>query len=158
MGAPRGPSPSAAGAIRVVAADDCVLIRRALADALGEAPELELVAVCARADELRTAIDRHRPDVVVTDIRMPPTMTDDGLRLAAELRRTHPTVGVVVLSVYCEPEYVVSLLRGGVDRRAYLLKERLADVAQLVAAIRAVADGGSVIDARVAQMLRPDGT
>jgi DNA-binding NarL/FixJ family response regulator len=143
--------------VRVVAADDCVLIRRALADVLGEAPELELLAVCAHADELRTAIDRHRPEVVVTDIRMPPTMTDDGLRLAADLRRTHPAIGVVVLSVYCEPEYVIALLRGGVDRRAYLLKERLADVAQLVAAILAVAAGGSVIDARVAQMLRPGG-
>jgi DNA-binding NarL/FixJ family response regulator len=141
--------------IRVAVADDCVLIRHALADALGAAAEVELVAVCADADELRAAVAAHGPDVVIADIRMPPTMTDDGVRLATELRATHPGVGVVLLSVYCEPEYAIALLRDGADGRADLLKERLADVAQLIATIGAVAGGASVVDAKVAQMLRP---
>jgi DNA-binding NarL/FixJ family response regulator len=141
--------------VRVAIADDCVLIRRALADALGEAKEVELVAICSDADELRAAIARHAPDVVVADIRMPPTMTDDGARLASELRATHPGLGVVLLSAYCEPEYAVALLRDGSAGRAYLLKERLADVPQLIATIVAVAGGASIIDARVAQILRP---
>ena len=141
--------------IRVAVADDCVLIRRALADALAEAAGLELVAVCADADELRAAVTRHALDVVVTDIRMPPTMTDDGVRLAMELRAAHPHLGVILLSVYCEPQYAIALLHDGAQRRAYLLKERLADIPQLIATIHAVADGASIVDAKVAQMLRP---
>ncbi len=142
-------------AIRVAVADDCVLIRHALTDALGDVDELDLVAVCADADELRAAVVDHHPDVVITDIRMPPTMTDDGVRLAVELRATHPDLGVILLSAYCEPEYAIALLRDGTARRAYLLKERLADIPQLVATVRAVADGASIVDAKVAQTLRP---
>jgi DNA-binding NarL/FixJ family response regulator len=141
--------------LRVAVADDCVLMRQALADALGPASGLDLVAVCADADELRTAIGALDPDVVVTDIRMPPTRTDDGLRLAVELRTTRPHLGVVLLSVHCDPAYAVALLRDGAQGRAYPLKERLADAAQLVATIRAVADGASIVDAMVAQALRP---
>lgn len=130
-----------------------MLIRQALIAVLGAADEIDLVAVCASADELRQAIDEHTPDVVLTDIRMPPDMTDDGLRLAIELRKRHPEVGVVILSSYCEPEQVVALLREGADGRAYLLKERLADFRQLVTTIEAVADGDSLVDAKVAQTL-----
>lgn len=139
--------------VRVVAADDCVLIRRALDSVLSEADGIDLVALCATTEELRAAIDEHQPDVVLTDIRMPPDMTDDGLRLAVELRETHPAIGVVLLSTYCEPEYAIALLHDGGERRAYLLKERLADVGQLLATIEAVADGHSYVDAKVAQVL-----
>lgn len=93
-------------------------------------------------------MQRHRPDVVLTDIRMPPTMSDEGIRLASHLAATAPQIGVVVLSQYDEPEYVLALLEAGSDRRAYLLKEKISDVDQLAKAIRAVADGGSVIDPR----------
>lgn len=151
----RPDSSSPGRAIRVAIADDCVLIRHALADALGEAPELALVAVCADADELRAAVSLHRPDIVIADIRMPPTMTDDGARLATELRVTHPELAVILLSAYCEPDYAVALLRDGTAGRAYLLKDRLADIPQLIATIVAVAGGASIIDAKVAQMLRP---
>ncbi|UGS37792.1 response regulator transcription factor [Capillimicrobium parvum] len=139
--------------IRVAVADDCILIRHALAEILGAADEVELVAVCADADELRAAVAAHAPDVVITDIRMPPTMTDDGIRVADELRRTRPEIGVIVLSAYCEPWYAVALLRHGSDRRAYLLKGRLASVPQLLATITAVASGGSLVDAELTRVL-----
>jgi DNA-binding NarL/FixJ family response regulator len=98
-------------------------------------------------------VDEERPDVVVTDIRMPPTETDEGLQVAAALRETHPGVGVVVLSQYAEPRYGLALLEGGSERRAYLLKERIQHRGQLVAAIEAVAQGDSVVDARVVETL-----
>src|ERR1044072_667691 len=135
--------------IRVVLADDSYLLRQAVAHVLAEAERLELVATCADRDALLRAVAAERPDVVVTDIRMPPTETDEGLQVAAALRRTHPHVGVVVLSQVAEPRYGLALLDEGSDRRAYLLKERVQSGGQLVAAIRAVADGGSVIDAKV---------
>ena len=145
-----GPAPRP---IRIAVADDCVLVRRALVDALSPVARLELVSVCADADELRAAIATHAPDVVLTDIRMPPTMTDEGIRLAEDLRQTRPEIGVVVFSVQCDPDYAIALLRHGTDRRAYLLKERLANVPQLLATIEAVAGGGSMIDAKVARAL-----
>jgi DNA-binding NarL/FixJ family response regulator len=135
--------------IRVVLADDSYLLRQAVAHVLDEAERIELVATCADRDALLRAVAAERPDVVVTDIRMPPTETDEGLQVAAALRRTHPHVGVVVLSQFAEPRYGLALLDEGSDRRAYLLKERVQSGGQLVAAIRAVADGGSVIDAKV---------
>ena len=147
---------SAVTTIRVAVAVGCVLARRALRDALAGAGGLEVIADCGDVDELRAAIALHQPEVVITDIRMPPTMTDEGVRVAAELRVTHPAVAVILLSSDCEPEYVVALLRDGTDQRAYLLKERLADVAQLVATIEVVARGGSIVDAKVAQTLRAD--
>src|SRR5207253_1071340 len=95
------------------------------------------------------AIERERPDVVLTDIRMPPTNTDEGIRAAAHLREVNPEAGAVVLSQYADAEYALAFLEGGSRGRGYLLKERVSDVEQLIAAIREVARGGSVIDPRV---------
>jgi DNA-binding NarL/FixJ family response regulator len=111
------------------------------------------VASCRDRDSLLLAVDAQRPDVVVTDIRMPPTETDEGVQVAARLRESHPQIGVVVLSQFAEPRYGLALLEHGSDRRAYLLKERIQYRGQLVAAISSVAHGGSVIDAKVVEGL-----
>jgi DNA-binding NarL/FixJ family response regulator len=140
-------------ALRVVLADDSYLVREAFAHVLADVPIVDVVAVCTDVDSLRLAIEAKRPDVVVTDIRMPPARDDEGLRVAAELRESHPEVGVVVLSQYLEPRYALDLLAEGSDGRAYLLKERIHDKSDLTAAIEATASGGSVIDAKVVDML-----
>lgn len=115
--------------------------------------QLELVESCGSYDELVAAVDHHRPDIVITDIRMPPTQTDEGIRAANHIRARHPGIGVVVLSQYVEPEYAVSLFDQGSEGRAYLLKEWVADLDELGAAIRRVAEGGSVVDPRVMDVL-----
>ncbi len=138
---------------RIVLADDHYLVREGVRRLLETQPELEVVAVCADLDELLAAVDAHHPDVVVTDIRMPPTGVDEGIRAAERLRETHPDIGVVVLSQYAEPRYALALLDGGTARRAYLLKERVDELTQLVGAIRAVADGGSMIDPKIVESL-----
>jgi DNA-binding NarL/FixJ family response regulator len=143
----------AVGAIRVVVADDSYLVREALTHVLAAADGIELVAACHDRDSLFAAIEAERPEVVVTDIRMPPSDTDEGLQVAATLRRTRPEIGVVVLSQFSEPRYGLALLEDGSDGRAYLLKERIQHRGQLVAAIEAVAQGGSVIDAKVVETL-----
>ena len=135
--------------IRVALADDSYLLREAIAHVLEQAPGVEVVASCGDRDALLRAVEEQRPDVVVTDIRMPPSGRDEGLQVAAGLRTTHPEVGVVVLSQFAEPRYGLALLEHGSDGRAYLLKERVQSGGQLVAAIEAVAAGGSVIDAKV---------
>jgi DNA-binding NarL/FixJ family response regulator len=140
-------------AVRVGVADDSFLIREALTRLLGDAEEIELVAVCADGDQLVAAIDTCHPDVVLVDIRMPPTMTDEGIRLAARLRGTHPEVGVVAMSAHSDPAYALALLEGGSEGRAYLLKDRLHSRAQLLATIETVARGGSVIDPKVVEAL-----
>jgi DNA-binding NarL/FixJ family response regulator len=140
-------------AIRVVLAEDHYLVREGLLRLLATEPELEVVATCADLQGLLDAVASVQPDVVVTDIRMPPTRTDEGIRAAAQLRDTDPEIGVVVLSQYAEPAYALALLEGGTARRAYLLKERVDDVGQLVAAIRAVANDGSVVDPKVVERL-----
>jgi DNA-binding NarL/FixJ family response regulator len=112
-----------------------------------------VTATCADLGSLLAAVDEHRPDVLVTDIRMPPTGTDEGIRAAATLRDSHPGVGVVVLSQYDEPEYAVALLARGAAGRAYLLKDALGDTDDLVRAIREVAAGRSVIDPQVVENL-----
>ena len=140
-------------AVRVALADDSFLAREALAGMLAEMPEVELVAACRDANELRAALDEAQPDIVLTEIPMPPSMTDEGLRLAAELRDTHPETAVIALSDQCDPAYALALLESGADRRAYLLKERLQSPRQLLAAIETVARGGSLIDARVVEGL-----
>jgi DNA-binding NarL/FixJ family response regulator len=140
-------------AIRVVLADDSYLVREALDHVLAEADGIEVVASCRDRDSLRRAIEEERPDVVVTDIRMPPSDTDEGLQVAADLRRTNPGVGVVVLSQFADPRYSLALLDDGSDGRAYLLKERVQHRGQLVSAIETVANGGSVIDAKVVEAL-----
>jgi DNA-binding NarL/FixJ family response regulator len=139
--------------IRVVLADDSFLVREALAHVLAASDEIEVVASCSDRDSLLDAIDAERPDVVVTDIRMPPSGTDEGIQVAARLRETHPEIGVVVLSQYAEPRYSLALLDGGSDGRAYLLKERIQHRGELVAAIQAVARNESMIDAKVVETL-----
>jgi DNA-binding NarL/FixJ family response regulator len=140
-------------AIRVVLAEDAYLVREGVRRLLETQPDIEVVAVCGTLDELVDTVARDPPDVVLTDIRMPPTGTDEGIRAAEQLRESHPDVGVVVLSHYMEPGYALALLEHGTAKRGYLLKERVEDVEQLTAAIRAVADGGSALDPRVVDTL-----
>ena len=140
-------------AIRLVIGEDDYLVAQGVERILATQSDLEIVAVCADYDALRSAVDRERPDVVLTDVRMPPTMSNEGIRLATELAATSPPTGVVVLSQYDEPEYVLALLERGAAGRSYLLKEKISDVEQLTAAIRAVASGGSLIDATVVERL-----
>ena len=138
---------------RVVLAEDSFIVREGLREILAAHERIELVAVCEDLDGLLAAVESERPEVVVTDIRMPPTCTDEGIRAAATLRETHPDIGVVVLSAHDDPGYVLALLESGSAGRAYLLKERIHDRLQLTAAIDAVADGGSVIDPKVVEVL-----
>jgi DNA-binding NarL/FixJ family response regulator len=139
--------------ITVAIADDTLVVREGVTLMLAKEPGVEVVATCGDLPSLIAAVDRSPPDVVVTDIRMPPTNTDEGIRVAIELRDRHPDVGVVVLSNYAEPAYALALLDGGSTGRAYLLKERVGDRAQLVAAIKAVAAGGSLLDSKVVEPL-----
>ena len=139
--------------IRLVLAEDHYLVREGLRSLLADQADLEIAAVCGDLEALLAAVDAEKPDVVVTDIRMPPSDTDEGIQAARRLRESDPEVGVVVLSQHADPGYLLSLLEGGGARRAYLLKERLTDPEQLVGAIRAVAAGGSVIDAKVVETL-----
>ena len=133
--------------------EDILIVREGLEQLLASSPGIEVVASCGDLDSLIEAVSEHRPDVVLTDIRMPPSKTDEGIRLAARLRESHPGTGVVVLSQYSEPGYVLSLLESGSDRRGYLLKERVHNRGELVSAIDAVAQGGSVIDPRIVEVL-----
>lgn len=149
----RGVGKESTAPIRVVIAEDAYIIREFLTTALASSPTMELVAVCANGKELRSAIGTWQPDVVVTDIRMPPSGGDEGVQIAAELRDSRPEVGVVVLSQYAEPAYALSLLDGGTGRRAYLLKERIRDRDELIRAIETVAAGGSVIDPMIVDVL-----
>ena len=137
----------------MVLAEDNYLVREGVRRLVEAQAELELIAVCEDLDSLLAAVDEHLPDVVLTDIRMPPTGTDEGIRAAEHLRDSHPDVGVVVLSQYDEPSYAIALLERGSSGRAYLLKERVSDVDQLLAAIREVKRGGSVIDPKVVEGL-----
>ncbi len=140
-------------AIRVVLAEDSVLLREGMSRLIQSQGELELAGTCGDLPGLLAMIEAEKPDVVVTDIRMPPTGTDEGIRAAAQLRVDHPDIGVVVLSQYANPAYALALLAEGSQGRAYLLKERVADVEELVGAIRDVAKGGSVIDPKVVDAL-----
>ena len=139
--------------IRVVIADDAYLMREALERIMGVLEGIELVGFCSDRDSLLEAIELERPDAILTDIRMPPTGTDEGIQVARTLHETHPEIGVVVLSQFVDPSYVLGLLESGSARRAYLLKERVSDPEQLLAAIEAVVEGGSVIDPKVVEVL-----
>jgi DNA-binding NarL/FixJ family response regulator len=139
--------------IRLVLAEDQYLIREALRSLLETRDDFEIAAVCEDLDSLLEAVEAERPHVVITDIRMPPENTDEGIQAAIRLRETSPEIGVVVLSQYASPTFVLALLEGGSERRAYLLKERVKDLDQLVAAIHAVAAGGSVMDPKVVEAL-----
>ncbi len=139
--------------VRVVVAEDSLIVREGIEQLLASEPGIDVVASCADLPQLLMAVEAEHPDVVVTDIRMPPTGTDEGIRLAARMRDLHPEVGVVVLSQYADPAYVLTLVSEGSDARAYLLKERVHERAELVGAIEAVARGGSFIDAKVVEVL-----
>ena len=139
--------------VRVAIAEDNVLLRDGLVRLIEAQDDLEVVGSCGALPELLALVAERAPDVVVTDIRMPPTGTDEGIRAAATIRSDHPTVGVVVLSQYANPTYALDLLGDGSEGRAYLLKERVSDVDELVDAIRQVASGGSVIDPKVVESL-----
>jgi DNA-binding NarL/FixJ family response regulator len=140
-------------AIRVVLGEDSLIVREGVRQLLEADPDVTVVAEAGDMASLRAACERERPDVLVTDIRMPPGDTDEGIRLAQELRRDHPQLGVVVLSQYDDPGYALALLDEGSDRRAYLLKQRVRNRAELIAAIRAVAEGGSMIDPKIVEAL-----
>jgi DNA-binding NarL/FixJ family response regulator len=140
-------------AIRVVVGEDSLIMRQGLEQLFASSATVEVVAACGDLQALLKAVEHERPEVVLTDIRMPPTMSDEGIQLAMRLRQSHPETGVVVLSQYSEPEYVLDLLESGSDRRGYLLKERVHDRGQLVSAIDTVAHGGSVIDPKIVEVL-----
>ena len=139
--------------LKVVLGEDNFLAREGIAAVLGRMDGIELVASCSDHDGLRAAIERFAPDVVVTDIRLPPGQTDEGIRLAEELRATRPRVGVVVLSQHIEPFYASALFAEGSQGRAYLLKERVRDAGELERAIREVSHGGALVDPRVVDKL-----
>lgn len=137
----------------VVFAEDSFIVREGVRMLIDAVEELELVAVCENYDELLSAVDTYEPDVVITDIRMPPTRTDEGVRAALEIRSRRPETGVVVLSQYVEPEYVLTLFDKGTAGLAYLLKERVGDLNQVLEAIHQVREGGSVVDPKVVDVL-----
>ena len=139
--------------ISVVLAEDGDLLRAGVLALLDSYDDIDVVATATSLPELLSAVDEHRPDVVLTDIRMPPDFTDEGIRAAGELRRSHPGTGVVALTQYSDVEYALDLVRDGSDGRGYLLKERVADVDELVSALHTVAGGGSVIDQIVVDAL-----
>jgi len=139
--------------IRVVLGEDSYLASEGIARAIERAEGIELVATRRDLESLRAVIEEEHPDVVLTDIRMPPTNTDEGIRLASELRSSKPDIGVVVLSQHNEPAYATTLFEAGSARRAYLLKERIKDAGELARAVRSVAEGGSVVDSAVVETL-----
>jgi DNA-binding NarL/FixJ family response regulator len=139
--------------IRVVVAEDNLLVREGICELLAHGPDVEVVGAVADLPSLERATADQAPDVVITDIRMPPGGTDDGIRFAAELRDSSPETGVVVLSQHDDPAYALTLLERGSDRRAYLLKDRVSNRAELLAAVRAVASGGSMIDPKIVEAL-----
>jgi len=139
--------------IRVVLAEDSLIVREGIQRLLELDQDVEVVASCGDLDALLEVVEAQRPDVVMTDIRMPPDSSDEGIRAALALRETHPDLGVVVLSQYSDPAYALALLETGSDGRAYLLKDRVDDRSQLAGAIRAVAAGGSYIGPKVVERL-----
>jgi DNA-binding NarL/FixJ family response regulator len=149
------PEPSGSDPVyRLVVAEDAYLIREGIRSALErEGEEVEVLEYCVDLPSLLEAVERHRPDVVITDIRMPPTNTDEGIQAAATLRETHPEIGVLVISQYVSPHYALKLFEHGSSGRAYLLKERVGHRIQLMEGIREVAGGGSVVDPKVVDVL-----
>ena len=139
--------------IRVVLADDHYLVREGTRSLLEDTGLVNVVATAADADELLAAVAEHRPDAVITDIRMPPTHSVEGIRAAHDIRRLFPTVGVIALSQYVDGGYALELFKNGTDGLGYLLKERIGDLDQLLQALRMVTAGESVIDPRVVEAL-----
>jgi DNA-binding NarL/FixJ family response regulator len=138
--------------VRVVVADDAVILREGLARLLGEAG-FEVIGLAADADELFALVERERPDVAIVDIRMPPTHTDEGLQAAKLIRARWPQVGILVLSQYVQARYAVELLAGGTERVGYMLKDRVSDLEELAASVRRIGEGGSVLDPAVVAQL-----
>lgn len=139
--------------VRVVFAEDNYLVREGTAALLSQTGEIELVATVGDLDSLLAAVEEHLPDAVLTDIRMPPTSTTEGIDAARRIRAAHPDVGVVVLSQYAEEDYAYELLKAGAAGLGYLLKERIADVGELVRALTEVTKGGSVLDPKIVEAL-----
>ncbi len=139
--------------LRVVLADDNYLVREGITALLAEVEEIELVASVADPQSLLKSVREHQPDAVLTDIRMPPTHTTEGIDAAKHIRAEHPSIGVVVLSQYVEEDYALALLADGVAGLGYLLKERVSDVTELVRALNDVARGGSALDPKVVEGL-----
>jgi DNA-binding NarL/FixJ family response regulator len=136
-----------------VVGEDNLLVREGITRMISSSPDLEVVAACGDLAALEASVEQVNPDVVLTDVRMPPSSSDEGIRLASGLRGSHPAVGVVVLSQYSDPAYVLALFELGSDRRGYLLKERIRDRATLTSAIRSVAAGGSAVDPKLIEVL-----
>jgi DNA-binding NarL/FixJ family response regulator len=132
--------------IRVAVAEDSLLVREGIVRILDEAEGIEVVGAAGTAEALRALVDSVEPDAVVTDIRMPPTHTDEGIRLARELAASRPDIAVVVLSQHAEPSYALALFEPGASRRGYLLKQRLSEPDELVRALETVTNGGSLVD------------
>ncbi len=139
--------------IKLAVGEDSYLVQEGIRQVLATMADVEVVAMCETRAQLERAIDAGGVDVVMTDIRMPPGQSDEGIELAAQLRETAPDVGVIILSQFLEPEYAVRLFEQGAAGRAYLLKERIATPGELARAITAVASGGSVTDPRVVEVL-----
>jgi DNA-binding NarL/FixJ family response regulator len=139
--------------VSIVLAEDSFLVREGVTRMIGATPDIQVLAACADLDCALATIDELIPDVVLTDIRMPPSHSDEGLRIAQHCRTAHPAMGVLLLSQYTEPGYVKQLLTQGTQGRGYLLKERVGNLGDLTAAIHAVATGGSAIDPKVIESL-----
>jgi DNA-binding NarL/FixJ family response regulator len=152
-GSPTDGVPLGRPQLRVVVADDNLLVREGVERILAADTGMNVVASCGDLPSLLEAIENARPDVLVTDVRLPPASSDEGIRVAAQLREQRPEIGVVVLSNDAEPGHALALLKPGSDGRAYLLKERINDGAQLVAAVELVAAGDSVLDAGIVESL-----
>jgi DNA-binding NarL/FixJ family response regulator len=135
--------------IRVVLAEDSVVVRDVLAQILDRSPDVELVAVADDEPTLLAAIEETRPDVVVTDVRMPPTRTDEGVRVAERLATAHPGIGVVIVSQYSEPEWLSSVFDVGSENRGWVMKERAQFKGQLISAVKTVHQGDRWVDPAV---------
>lgn len=144
--------------LRVVFADDNYLVRQGTTALLGTSPDIELVESVSDPKALLAAVGAHEPDAVLTDIRMPPTFTTEGIDAAKQIRSRHPSIGVVVLSQYVEEDYALDLLEDGVAGLGYLLKERVSEIDEVVRALHEVARGGSALDPRVVEGLLQRGT
>ena len=139
--------------ISIVIAEDSLLVRDSVSRALSTDPDVTVVGVAEDYDSAVELVEEHRPTILVTDVRMPPTSTDEGIRLARWMRTAHPDVGVIVLSNYADPRYAAGLLEGGTAGRGYLLKERVSHFDELAEAVRQVASGGTVLDPLVVEAL-----
>lgn len=138
--------------MRIVIGEDSVLLRAGITRLLADAGE-EVIAAVGDGDELLAAVERHKPDLVIADVRMPPTFSDEGIRAALEIRRRWPDIGILVLSQYVEERYATDLIAGDTTKLGYLLKDRVADVGEFVDAVRRVGAGGTALDPEVVAQL-----